>query len=65
MKILSLLAKCFCLLSLSISLINVYIYIYSTSVLGKNHAIEKYETVQLDIVSEYLDVFEMIIGHTN
>lgn len=63
MKIFSLLAKCFCLLSLSISLINVYIY--STSVLGKNHAIEKYETVQLDIVSEYLDVFEMIIGHTN
>lgn len=43
----------------------MYIYIYSTSVLGKNHAIEKYETVQLDIVSEYLDVFEMIIGHTN
>lgn len=47
----------FCLLSLSISLINVYIY--STSVHGKNHAIGKYETVQLDLVSQYLDVFEM------
>lgn len=57
MKIRSLLAKCFCLLSLSISLINVYIY--STSVHGKNHAIGKYETVQLDLVSQYLDVLEM------